>query len=393
MCGGGGHASVEGEEGRRHAPISVTLAPAPTPVLTISPTSSVFASQIATQHREGEATSAFADTAFPSDVLGEILIRAGAWSYAVEEEEQDGAALDNAHHIAYEGGAAAPPAEQGPAAAAAAGVARRRMCAWIVCSAWRDCLRGPPPDHLARLLLEVHGLHGALIRAEKCTSITVDRCALIRAVLKLPGIMANCQDGETLLLWASARGCESVMRLLLGWREHAPLADCQDGMALVSAAEGGHEAVVRLLLGWREHAPRADCRDGIAFVLAAAGGHEAVVRLLLGWGEHAPRADCLDGLALVSAAEGGHKAVVQLLLGWREHAPRADCRDGDALVLAAARGNEEIVRLLLGWGEHAPRADCQDGRPLSAATAGGHEQVVRYLQDAINNMLPTVPVL
>ena len=48
---------------------------------------------------------------FPLEVLGEILIRAGAWSPAenqAEEEDRDGAvrvgaALDNAHHIAVGG--------------------------------------------------------------------------------------------------------------------------------------------------------------------------------------------------------------------------------------------------------------------------------------------------
>ena len=222
--------------------------------------------------------SAFFDAAFPPEVLGEILIRAGAWSPAgnpAVEEEQDGAALDNAHHIADEGGPAAPAAQQDDpaaeqgAAAVAAAAARPRICAWSVCRAWRDCLRGRPPDHLARLLLEVHGSDQALMR---CTSMTVDRCDLIRAVLKLPGIRADCLYGAV-LVQASARGCEKVVRLLLGWEEHAPRADCRDGETLVTAAEGGHEAVMRLLLGWEEHAPRADCRDGEALVRAARGGH------------------------------------------------------------------------------------------------------------------------
>ena len=192
-----------------------------------------------------------------------------------------GAALDNAHYIAEGGAPAALP----------------RICAWSVCRAWRDCLTGPPPYHLARLLLEVHGPDQALMRAMRCTSTAVDRCDLIRAVLKLPGVRADCQDGEA-LVQASARGCEAVVQLLLGWGEHVPQADCQDGKALFEAAAEGHEAVLRLLLGWREHAPRADCQDGRALLRAAARGHEAVVRQLLGWREHAPQANCQDGLAL-----------------------------------------------------------------------------------------------
>ena len=55
--------------------------------------------------------SAFVDAEFPPEVLGEILIRAGSWSpaldNAVEEEDHDGAALGNAHHVAKEAGEAA----------------------------------------------------------------------------------------------------------------------------------------------------------------------------------------------------------------------------------------------------------------------------------------------
>ncbi len=83
------------------------------------------------------------------------------------------------------------------------------------------------------------------------------------------------------------------------------VADCKRGEALVAAARKGNESVVRLLLEWREHAPRADCLDGEALIRAAASGHFDVVRLLL-LNEHAPRADCQGGKALVKAAAGRH---------------------------------------------------------------------------------------
>ncbi len=67
---------------------------------------------------------------------------------------------------------------------------------------------------------------------------------------------------------------------------HLSQAACNNGLALVMAAEYGHGAVVKLLL--REHAPRADCQNGRAFVMAARAlvmaarnGHEAVVLQLL----------------------------------------------------------------------------------------------------------------
>ena len=233
--------------------------------------------------------STFAEVAFPPEILCEILIWSGAWS-PVGEDEVDGAAPsnpgNNPHHVV-----------QGRTAAAAA-TARPRICAWSVCRAWRDCLRGPPPDRLARLLLEEHGPDQALVRAVRCTSIAVDRCDLIRAVLGLPNVRADCMDGGALIS-AAEHGRMDAVRLLLTWREHAPKANCQDGRALGLAARFGLESVVQLLLESREHAPRADCHSGEALIMAAERGHEAVVRLLLGWREHAPRADCRNGAALI----------------------------------------------------------------------------------------------
>ena len=278
---------------------------------------------------EDSTVSAFADAAFPSDVLCEILIYSGAWSPAANHSVEVKAGATPNHDILGGGGAVA--------------AARPRICAWSVCQAWRDCLRGPPPDRLARLLHAVHGPDQALMRAVRCTSTAVDRCDLIRAVLGLPNVRADSENGGALIA-AAHNGNVDVVRLLLEWKENAPRADSRDGNALVLAAEGGHEAVVRLLLGWREHAPRADCRDGRAMVSAAGGGHEAVVRLLLEWREHAVRADCQEGWALVTAAYGGHEAVVRLLLEWREHAPRADCNGGRPLSMAIGGGHEEVVR-------------------------------------------------
>ncbi len=94
------------------------------------------------------------------------------------------------------------------------------------------------------------------------------------------------------------------------------------------AAKAGRVAVVRLLLGWPVHAPMADFLNGLALVVAARARHAAVVRLLLSWPAHAPRADCLGGAALLAARDGERLGVEwtdvstsRLLLEWPVHAP------------------------------------------------------------------------
>ena len=184
---------------------------------------------------------------FPPDVLGDILIQAGAWPHSEEVGAmQLLSRADKPRRIIALGGISA--AAEARAAVAAAAIPR--ICGWSICRAWRDCLRrGPPPDHLARLLLEVHGPDQALIHAVRSTSLAVDRCDLVRAVLGLPGVRADCMEGEALIS-AAGHGHTDAVRLLLEREEHVPRADCQEGEALVAAASEGHVAVVRLLLDW-----------------------------------------------------------------------------------------------------------------------------------------------
>ncbi len=153
--------------------------------------------------------------------------------------------------------------------------------------------------------------------------------------------------------WLSSeqqRAHVDIVQLLLEYKEHAPRADCRDGVALVAAAEGGHVDVVRLLLEWKEHAPRAVCRDEVALFVAVESGHFSVVQHLLSCKEHVPRAECFDGSALSAAAQNGHVDVVRLLLE-SAHAPRADCQDGAAAACAAQNGHLDVVRLLLGFSD------------------------------------------
>jgi hypothetical protein len=111
------------------------------------------------------------------------------------------------------------------------------------------------------------------------------------------------------------------VRLLLGWREHAPYAD---GQSLVAAARGGCESLVQLLLdspqpsratfkgdpslGWmipQSGMPRSHVWETQAFVAAAERGHESVVRLLLEKTEAATG----GGAARIRAAAAGHTNV------------------------------------------------------------------------------------
>jgi hypothetical protein len=156
--------------------------------------------------------------------------------------------------------------------------------------------------------------------------------------------------GELALIRACDFAKPQVVRALLEWPLGAPRADFRKGWALGRAAlncEGAlspytmllpsmlesaededftaqvnpdAEECMRVLLGWPEHAPRADCAGGggalVSALMARAPGR---VRLLLEWPDHAPRADCWGGAALYVAASNGDRVSLQLLIDSTPH--------------------------------------------------------------------------
>jgi hypothetical protein len=118
--------------------------------------------------------------------------------------------------------------------------------AMSVCRQWRDAVKGSVVHGIAALLLEVHdSVEGALVGA-----CSIGNEAVVRHLLELPRQPR-----------LPPRAGRPLVRHL--WPE-LPRADCLSGRALSAAAERGHEAIVRLLLGWREHAPYADGQSLVA---------------------------------------------------------------------------------------------------------------------------------
>ncbi len=110
------------------------------------------------------------------------------------------------------------------------------------------------------------------------------------------------------LLWASTKGHEGVVRLLLS-DERVDVIGQRD-ISLSGASKNGHLEVVRLLVGakgpwWTP--------GSYALVLASWNGHTDVVRFLLEDGRIEP--SFMNYYALKKAVANGHFDTVRLLLG------------------------------------------------------------------------------
>ena len=89
------------------------------------------------------------------------------------------------------------------------------------------------------------------------------------------------KDGKTALMWASERGHEDVVRVLVDARADVDAANERGETALMYAAEGGHEGAARLLIDARADVNREDNQGCTALSRAHWREDDAINALLL----------------------------------------------------------------------------------------------------------------
>ena len=207
---------------------------------------------------------------------------------------------------------------------------------------------------------------------------------------------ADTEYGRTPLSWAAESGCEWVVKMLLDREDINPnQTDTNFGRTPLSwAAKRGYEGIVKMLLERDDVDPnQADTKYGRKpLSWAAESGCEGVVKMFLERDDVDPnQADTEYGRTPLSwAALSGSEGVVKILLERDSVDPnQADTEYGRTpLSWAAVRGREGVVKLLLEREDVNPdQADTKSGRtPLSWAATGGNEEVVRILleQEDVN---------
>ena len=235
------------------------------------------------------------------------------------------------------------------------------------------------------------GLHGAAYFG--CVEITV-------ALLETNKVDAQATDihGKTALAWASRRGHEGVVRVLLEQGDvNSDIPGTKYGSApLLWAAENGHEGVVRILLERNDVNP--DKRDSLSrtpLLLASLNGHEGIVRMLLERDNVNPNTlDRGRRTPLSWASRRGHEGVVRMLLERNDVDPdKRDSSRTTPLSWASLNKHEGVVRMLLERSDINPnKSDNLLRTPLMGASHNGHEGVVRMLLER-NDIIPDKPDL
>jgi len=144
---------------------------------------------------------------------------------------------------------------------------------------------------------------------------------IVGALLEMKESDVNAADctGSTALTWATRRGQDEVVKVLLEREDIDPnIAETQDGQTpLALAAESGHEGIVKILLERQDTNPNtADTEYGRTPLLwAAKRGHEGVAKMLLERKDvRTATPDNKNQTPLSLAHSEGHDGIARILL-------------------------------------------------------------------------------
>ncbi|KAG7415553.1 Protein TANC2 [Fusarium oxysporum f. sp. rapae] len=188
---------------------------------------------------------------------------------------------------------------------------------WILDNVSPDC---PPEGTSLVHVMSRYGVAGTL-------------GAILGRTDQVGNINAKDSHGRTPLSWAAGGGHEVVVQVLLKtgksdvarWpqavvrllllmtgKANIDTKDREGRTPLWWATKKGHEAIVRLLLDRGARTETANIGGQTPLLWAAERGHEAVVRLLLDRGAHTEATDIWRATPLSRAAENGHEAFCLL---------------------------------------------------------------------------------
>ncbi|KAL7928163.1 ankyrin repeat-containing domain protein [Trichoderma chlorosporum] len=246
--------------------------------------------------------------------------------------------------------------------------------------------------------------------------------SIVRLQLRSPDVQIDFVDsiyGRSALSWASEKGFEGVVKLLIKGPElqlrtafkraigrsslrgaKIDITDKVKRTPLSYASWNGHLSVVQMLI---EAGARADLKDEIggtpiAYALCTGQqdivaelvkgsevqptvkhGQKPIIKRLLDIGVNIEEAS-KDGMTpLITAIENGYEAIVKLLLDSGADLEAMGETKNTPLIIAVMNGHEPIVKLLLDFGADPEKAGKDRKRPIIIAAERGYERIVTLL--------------
>jgi len=248
----------------------------------------------------------------------------------------------------------------------------------------------------SRLYCSTHPMKFTALHAGACLGVL----EIMVSLLKITKWDLNATDefGMTASLWATYRGFDAIVKLLLEHEGVDPrLADHSSNALLLFAAWAGCETVVQMLLERNDVNPDTTDEGGRTPLSWAVGptfagpyteeGCEGAAAVLPEQNDFNPHSAGKSGRTTLSwVAKNGREKIIRIILAdFNRHA--AGLYSRESLSWSTQDHHEETVRILLGRNDVNPDGADNCGRtPLSWAAGYGCEKSVRMLleRDDVN---------
>jgi ankyrin repeat protein len=217
---------------------------------------------------------------------------------------------------------------------------------------------------------------GAAVNAKTTAKIVT----AMKLSYDLSGTAEIYAAGSTALMFASARGHQDVVQLLLVKGAAVNTKNLADETALIDASANGHTDVVKLLLANKADV-NARTKNGFsALKLASRNGQTQTADLLIKAGAEPEKELEPKAVELFAASTEGNLEKVRALV---KDDPRLvfskDSIGMTPLHWAAWKGHKDVVECLVASKADVNSNDSDGYTPLRRASDEGHKEVVEFL--------------
>ena len=201
-------------------------------------------------------------------------------------------------------------------------------------------------------------------------------------------INATDDDGDTLLMNASAKGDIEIVEYLIGEDVNVNVANKEkfyNGTALHFASKYGHADVVKALIDAGAQVNASTDGGYTALQLASMKGYLPVVNTLLAAGADIKTKSDFGVTALHWASYKGNVQVVNALINADANVKAQNNSGWTALMVASYYGKTDVVNTFLDAGADIKTTNNDGETALILANKNSHTDIVELLEKAIRN--------
>ncbi|CAL4248118.1 unnamed protein product, partial [Meganyctiphanes norvegica] len=195
-------------------------------------------------------------------------------------------------------------------------------------------------------------------------------------------IKLKSNEGRQSIHYAAKNGHNSTLQTLIQLGADVNCkTDQMNCTPLWFASSKGHDKVIKILLKNKAQIDLDNIQGATPLFAASRNGHVVAVHMLLTNGASVNSADSKGATPLIYASLHGMDEVVSLLILYGANIEAVTNDGGSSLLLACKEGNLSTVKLLIQEGANPHVCDKNGKTPIQLATEKGHNELAVFLRN------------